>query len=317
MPHTVTVPYALWLRQELGALAQQYAASRNLRCCLTRGHPPAVCFIGDSERGDHGNFLRESYRAILANPAWRRRLAKPHTNARSSLPQHPEYGKWRELDTSSSSDALLMNIFCCPGVFRDGRVLRLLGVEDRCRADFGVRARVPLASGRFDRTELDMRIGDLLVEAKLTESDFQSKSKAALEQYCSFAEVFDCRALPQTCERYLCYQLIRNVLAAHASGCAFCVLLDVRRPDLLDRWYTVMAAIRIHDLRLRSKVLTWQELAAALPTKLRRFLAEKYGIVAGQTLTREDAKVTKEKPARYASEQDRFAAEHSAVRIRQ
>ncbi len=58
-------------------------------------------------------------------------------------------------------------------------------------------------------------------------------------------------------------------------------MLDARRPDLREAWFAVMSCIRIVDLRLRCKVLTWQELAEALPGKLQRFLQEKYGIAAG------------------------------------
>ena len=42
-----------------------------------------------------------------------------------------------------------------------------------------------------------------------------------------------------------------------------------------------MSCIRIVNLRLRCKVLTWQELAEVLPGNLQRFLQEKYGIAAG------------------------------------
>jgi hypothetical protein len=77
----------------------------------------------------------------------------------------------------------------------------------------------------------------------------------------------------------LSYQLIRNVLAAHATGFSFCVLTDARRPDLLEAWFQVMQAIRPVELRVRCKVLTWQELAAVLPPTLRYFLEEKYAIV--------------------------------------
>jgi len=56
------------------------------------------------------------------------------------------------------------------------------------------------------------------------------------------------------------------------------VLLDQRRPDLTEMWYAVMRAVKIHDLRLRCKVLTYQESAEVLPPDLRLFLAEKYGI---------------------------------------
>jgi hypothetical protein len=45
-----------------------------------------------------------------------------------------------------------------------------------------------------------------------------------------------------------------------------------------------MAAVRSAELRVRLKVLTWQELAALLPAALQEFLDLKYGIVApGQT----------------------------------
>jgi hypothetical protein len=57
------------------------------------------------------------------------------------------------------------------------------------------------------------------------------------------------------------------------------VLLDARRPDLREQWYAVMSCVRSMDLRTRCKVLTWQELAQALPVRLRNFLGLKYGIV--------------------------------------
>jgi hypothetical protein len=41
-----------------------------------------------------------------------------------------------------------------------------------------------------------------------------------------------------------------------------------------------MAAVRSAEMRVRLKVLTWQELAAHLPVELQNFLDLKYGIVA-------------------------------------
>ncbi len=154
----------------------------------------------------------------------------------------------------------------------------MLDVTPGATPDFGWRARVPLANGKFDRTEIDMRLDDLLIEAKLTESDFQKAPKTAVLSYRDSSEVFDQEALPQTEREFLSYQLIRNVLAAHASGCAFCVLADARRPELIETWYAVIRCVRPVDLRLRCKVLTWQELAKVLPRALREFLSEKYGI---------------------------------------
>ena len=56
---------------------------------------------------------------------------------------------------------------------------------------FGFPARVPLEDNRCDRTEVDMRIGDLLVETKLTEGDFQRADKAKLLRYRDFFHVFE------------------------------------------------------------------------------------------------------------------------------
>jgi hypothetical protein len=127
---------------------------------------------------------------------------------------------------------------------------------------------------------VDMRVGDLLVEAKLTESDFQVKSKEYARRYRDLAKVFTRAELPQTRDAYITYQLIRNVLAAHATGSRFCVICDQRRPDLIEGWYATMSCVKPHDLRMRLRVLTWQELAAVLPAELREFLREKYGISA-------------------------------------
>ena len=149
-----------------------------------------------------------------------------------------------ELDSCTSSDALLMNVFCYPGMLRDGRVSGLLGAEAGTSACFGYKARVPLANGKFDRTEVDLRLGNLLVEAKLTESSFQSAKKTVLQAYRDFADVFDRRRRPPMGDHYLSYQLLRNVLAAYALQCSFCVLVDARRPDLADAWYAVMRCVK-------------------------------------------------------------------------
>ena len=293
-PHATTgtpavARYGAALRYELSVRNQAYAKTHRLKHQVSYGSQPVVCYEPDG--GTHGNFLPETYRAILANPLWARRLKKAHTSARTALPRN-DRGFWGELDSSNSSDALLMNVFCCPGVFDDGRVFSLLGLESGAVGEFGFKARVPLLGDKFDRTEVDMRLGSLLVEAKLTESDFQTREKAIVETYRDFAEVFDRKALPMLrgslsrehgsetrATRYVSYQLIRNVLAAKANDCACCVLCDARRPDLLQAWYEIMRCVRPVDLRLRCKVLTWQELAEVLPKRLRHFLENKYGIV--------------------------------------
>ncbi len=247
--------------------------------CETYGEMPAVCYQPSEDGSRHGNFRPESYRAILANENWSKRLDKVHTQARTSLPRLDR--RWRELDSCNSSDALLMNIFCFPETLQEAPVANFLDIEDGAIPQFGFRARVPLSNGKSDRTEVDMLLGNLLVESKLIEFDFQSKVEVVVESYRDLDEVFEVNSLPKKDGCYLSYQLIRNVLAAHANQCSFCVMADARRPDLRESWYAVMSSIRIVDLRLRCKMLTWQELAQWLPNKLQNFLRDKYGIGAG------------------------------------
>ena len=269
--------FASSLRGELSTLAEKYAQSRGLPNCLSYGEMPAVCFTPYDDGTRHGNFMPESYRAIISCPAWRQRLGKVHTLGRRSLPA-TERGRWMELDSCNSSDALLMNVFCHPRVLRSENAFALLDIDRGAIPFFGVRAKVPLANGGTDRTEVDMRIGNLLVEAKLTETDFQRVDKAVLRKYRDFFDVFEEELLPQTEGHYLSYQLLRNVLAAHALQCSFCVLLDARRPDLVEAWYAVIRCVKPVGLRTALRILTWQELAQALPAKLQAFLGDKYGI---------------------------------------
>jgi hypothetical protein len=266
---------AALLRRELSARSETFARKHDLQYQLSYGEAPTVVF--QPEADGHGNFLPETFRAIQQNPTWLRRLKKAHTSARSSLPKLCDY-RWCELDTCNSSDALLMNVFCHPDTFANGGLAAMLGVAPEVRPEFGARARVPMQEGRSDRTEVDMILGDLLVEAKLTESDFQTASKELMERYTDFARVFTRRELPRRNGKYEGYQLIRNVLAAHAAEASFCLLADARRPDLREQWFAVMRCVRDAELRTRCKMLTWQELAEVLSEGLQEFLAEKYGI---------------------------------------
>jgi hypothetical protein len=268
--------YSSRLRRELCERARKFATAHSLPAELSYGSSPVVVYSPSANDHCHGNFLASSYGAIVANPQWKKRLSKVHTS--DSLPRADR--RWCELDSCNSSDALLMNIFCYPEIFADGRLASLLGVES-CEPEFGCRARVPLLEEKFDRTEVDMRLGNLLVEAKLTETDFQSKPKEFVNRYRDIEKVFRRRELPQSKTAYGAYQLIRNVLAAFALKSSFCVMLDARRPDLIEQWYAVMRAVKIGELRVRCQVLTWQELSEALPPELQEFLDEKYGIRPG------------------------------------
>lgn len=268
--------YSHQLRAELCARNAAFARQSKLNHVESYGEMPVIVYAPEADGRHHGNFMTVSYREILKRAEWSKRLAKVHTSARRALPAAER--RWRELDSSTSSDALLMNIFCCPGVCKRPSVASVLGTEITDVPQFGYKARVPLLSGRSDQTEIDMKLGGLLVEAKLTEPDFQKKNRAVVESYRDLKMVFDLQGLPRSGEYYISYQLIRNVLAAHASGLSFCVIADARRPELIEAWHAIMRCVRHAELRTRCKVLTWQELSVALPEKLQKFLDVKYGI---------------------------------------
>ena len=178
------------LRWELGKRNRRLA--QGLAHVESYGDPPVVVYA--PEGGRHGNFYDPAYQAIAARPGWARRLNKVHAQGRS-LPKAER--RWRELDSSTSSDALLMNVFCTPGVAESAAVRRMLGVDEGAEPVFGWKARVPLKNGRVDRTEVDMRLGGLLVEAKLTETDFQTRAAAVMDGYRDFDAVFAREQLPR------------------------------------------------------------------------------------------------------------------------
>jgi hypothetical protein len=269
--------YASALRHELSQRNAAYARAHDLPHVESYGEVATIVYAPFADSGRHGNFLDLSYKAILRRRDWKRRLEKIHSQAASSLPRNDRL--WKELDSSMSSDALLMNIFCHPSTLKSRAVRFLFAAETGVSPEFGFKARVPLINGRKDRTEIDMKLDSVLVEAKLTENDFQSQRPEIVEAYRDLEAVLDRRRLPREGGHYLSYQLVRNVLAAHALGCSFCVLLDARRPDLMEAWYGVMQCILLPELRTRCKVLTWQELSEALAPELQRYLDLKYGIV--------------------------------------
>ena len=342
------------LRRDLSARAQRLARTQNLLHDESPGSDPVLIF-GRDEQGRHGNFHPASYANICANPQWLRRLAKPHTASRRSVARKD--WRWMELDSSNSSDALLMNIFCHPGVFNGHTlapsVATLLNVDPTAQPCFGINPGVPLKTIRAtrktakrstqtieptpaaplsdsepwtlepppapidqtltDRTEIDLQLDNLFVEAKLTETDFQTAAPRLIERYRDLETVFDLDHLPRKLlysptsyppvedfsqiedvappepsnpapkpSRIVIdgYQLIRNVLAAYASDASFCVLCDARRQDLIKTWYSVLSAVHRPTFAARLKLLTWQELAATLPKDIQQFLNTKYGIIA-------------------------------------
>jgi hypothetical protein len=265
------------LRTELSLRGLQFASTHSLLHERTDGQTPSIIF-GQNIDGHHGNFHPLSYQRICANAEWSKRLSKVHTVSKRVRVRSD--WQWKELDCACSSDALLMNIFCHPEALASAATRALLGVDPETSPQFGFKPRTPLQGSRKDNTEIDMKFGNLLVEAKLTEADFQTARPNLLTRYRDFEDVFELADLPLRNERHSGYQLIRGALAAYALDSSFCVLCDGRRPDLIEDWFRILRAVKPFELRSRLKVLTWQELAATLPDDLRCFLTIKYGIFA-------------------------------------
>ena len=242
---------------------------------VTFGSVPSVVYAqGD---GEHGNFLPAVYRRILADPGWAARLGKAYTGA-GQLPRAQD--RWRgELECAVSSDALLMNVFCYPGVLRRREVCACIGANAGERPCFGVRARIAMHGGEVDRTEFDMELGDLWVEAKLTESGFGRAGRERLLRYTGVEDLFDLDELPAGSTHIFGYQIVRGLLAAAQHERRYLLLMDARRTDLLELCFRALRAVRDGGVSSRFRLLTWQELAPALPRVLQSFLAEKYGIV--------------------------------------
>src|SRR5882757_9380524 len=209
----MTIPFtSAMLRRDLSARAHHLAQTQKLLHDIHPGpnseNEPIVIF-GRDEQGRHGNFHPASDTSICANPAWLRRLTKPHTDSRRSRARKD--WQWMELDSANSSDALLMNIFCHPGVFNGHTlapaVANLLNIDPAAQPCFGINPGVPLKLPRkgrsklpselTDRTEIDLQLGNLFLEAKLTESNFQTAAPRLIERYRDLETIFDVPRLPR------------------------------------------------------------------------------------------------------------------------
>jgi hypothetical protein len=279
--------HAAELRHELLQRAESYVTKQGLEPHVYRslGKVPTVLFRAFESDGKpcHGSFHQESFAAIARQRTWMGRLKKQHTGGTRCF-HATDAESARELDSSISSDALAMNIFCHPSSITNHSLAQMFGFDQMPEPDFGFEARLPLAAGRLEprSTEIDLRLHSptrtVLAECKLTEPDFTAKARAVVERYAAFRETFDVARLPQRDGQFLHYQLIRNVLAARYHEASFSLICDQRRPDLQEAFAAVVNVIFDPKVRDRCSVITWQQIAATLPESLRTFLAAKYGI---------------------------------------
>lgn len=247
------------LRQMLCEFALRYAKERNLSVISQKS---AVLFCKPED-----NFHPDSFRRITENPDWLQRTQKTHQNIE---------GK-KELQSSNSSDALLMNIFCYPHISKWKGVLDLLGVS-KIDPVFGLKPLVAKKNGKGDASEIDMVIDDVFVEAKLTEKDFTRKDVSVVEQYVGMAEHFHRNCLVLIGKCFDNYQIIRNLLAAIQHNKRHILLCDERRPDLVRRYMETVCCLRDVGVRSKCRVVFWQEIQRLSGVSLGKFLKDKYGI---------------------------------------
>ncbi len=208
-------------------------------------------------------FCPASFDAISKRTDWLARTKKPH--------------RVMEMQSSNSSDALLMSIFCHPMLASWKGVADVLGF-DPINPAFGFKALVEKEGTNGDSTEIDMAIGNHFVEAKLTEEDFTEKDVAEVQKYKRFGLCFHVNSLPINNGRYQNYQIIRNLLAAIQHEKRHMLLCDERRSDLARRYMETVCCLRDQQQRESCRVVFWQEVQRACGKDLGSFLHSRYGI---------------------------------------
>jgi hypothetical protein len=208
------------------------------------------------------SFQPETFSNIQSNEEYRDRLNKSHTQAKG----------YKEMQSSNSSDALLMNIFAYPNILENESLRNLLGLNQNESIEFGWN---PVFKNETRKTEIDMKIGDCIFEAKLTESNFTKKSKNIVLKYPNVEQVLDLTTLYKG-EDVLYYQLIRNLLTADKNKYDFKLIVDESRSDLIRAFKKVKEVIKTEELKARFNYLTWQEITDTLENDLKQYIIKKY-----------------------------------------
>lgn len=209
------------------------------------------------------SFHPDTFANICENSEYKKRLDKIHSNV-------PDY---KEMQSSNSSDALLMNFFAHPKI-KEWKSLRdLISINESDNIEFGWDPEFENEKNR--KSEIDMRIGDSIFEAKLTESDFTQKKIQVVLTYSDVESTIDLQSL--TNDNIVSnYQLIRNLLAAKKYNYKFNVLIDETRTDLIREFYKMKNAIKIKSLADNFNFFTWQEIADCVGADLKNYIIKKY-----------------------------------------
>lgn len=212
------------------------------------------------------NFCKSSFDNIKSNPAWYERTKKLHSNFNDGT---------FEMQSSNSSDALLMNIFCHPKFNTWKGVNDFLNIHPEEQKIFGWNPIFDNENSEH-RTEIDLKIGNHIFESKLTESTFTTKSVSIVENYKDFSTVFDSTLLEKSNNEYKHYQLLRNILTAYKYDFYFSILIDSTRIDLIKELLNVVIAVKDSTLRKRINFFTWQEIVDSCGKDIKDYISKKY-----------------------------------------
>lgn len=212
------------------------------------------------------NFEKESFETIENKKEWHVRTQKKHTHFKDGT---------LEMQSCNSSDALLMNIFCNPGFKKWSGPQNLLNISIDHEFEFGWNPQFENEDPKHP-TEIDLKIGNHIFEAKLTENSFTTKPKSVVHLYRYFKDLFEESCLLTPKEDIQQYQLIRNILTAYKYNFYFTAIIDSTRIDLMKEIINVLKSVKNYNLRSRINIVTWQEIIDSCGGKLKLYLQEKY-----------------------------------------
>ena len=261
------------LRRELTLRAIAYAQRHNLPHFLSKGgtvfFEPYLDATGVT---CHGNFFAPSYQVIRHDPDWAALLNHGVTNA-NTIPRLKQ-GMAMETDSSCSTVALTMSLFCLPEL---QEALETLLQTQRARPLFAGEGKGGNKRKRNRQLEPDVILGggQVCLWAVLAESLTGAITIAELEQNPALHRYADCQRLAVSGGIVRYADVLKMYLAAQQQGARFVLLADQRRQDIARAYRRVMQAARAGD---NCRLITWQELAAAMPAAAQKYMFEKYGI---------------------------------------
>ncbi len=260
------------LKNELRELAVKYALNKELEDMI---HPSGLRKTAVLFSKPEYSFHPDSWNEIKSKKKYNDRIKKTHSNVGTGI---------LEMQSSNSSDALAMNIFCYPKIKEWKGIANLFGLESITDIEFGIKPNIHKTETKEEKTEIDLVLHNadekVYCECKLTESDFTSKEKEEVLKYKEFHNIFEASYLPQTDKEFNNYQLIRNILAAEQKKTKFVLICDMRRPDLAREFYRTVRCIKDSYIELRNscEIIYWQDIANVSGQELKEFLFEKYGM---------------------------------------